>query len=472
MNELNSIHFVTGKLAEHALREIVHELSTRHGFNYTIDVMPITVAALMTPKWLLRHLQIPDNCSRVILPGYLRSGLEEIRNGVEQAGSNRAAIIECGPKDLRDLPNLFGAESKLCDDFGEHSIEIIAEINHVNRLTPDEVVAKSEMLISQGADRIDLGCDPSETWEDVEKVVSRLTRLGIKTSIDSFNPQEVAKAASAGSTLVLSVDESNCHLAKDWGIEVVAIPSDLKNYRPSLQRIISKLEADGVRYRIDPILEPIGCGFAASLDRYFQVRNEYPDSEIMMGIGNITELTDVDSAGVNLVLLGYCEELRIRSVLTTQVISWAQSAVRECHIARQLTHYAVKHRIPPKRLSEKLVMLRDSRHKEFSPDVISKLAQQIKDNNYRIFCADKQLHIVSAGVHLTGDDPFELMSRILNTEAGKTIDPAHAFYLGFELQKALTANTLGKNYEQDEALRWGFLTRDEEHHRLTRSKKK
>ena len=40
----------------------------------------------------------------------------------------------------------------------------------------------------------------------------------------------------------------------------------------------------------------------------------------------------------------------------------------------------------------------------------------------------------------------------------ESIDPAHAFYLGYEMAKAVTALTLGKNYVQDQALRWGFLT--------------
>ena len=41
------------------------------------------------------------------------------------------------------------------------------------------------------------------------------------------------------------------------------------------------------------------------------------------------------------------------------------------------------------------------------------------------------------------------------------ITPEHAFYLGYEMAKAVTALTLGKNYVQDQALRWGFLTRPE-----------
>ncbi|MEZ6081951.1 MAG: hypothetical protein R3C56_41630 [Pirellulaceae bacterium] len=51
----------------------------------------------MTPKWLLRHLQIPDRADRIVLPGYLHDGLELIRQSLGQH-------VECGPRDIRDLP--------------------------------------------------------------------------------------------------------------------------------------------------------------------------------------------------------------------------------------------------------------------------------------------------------------------------------------------------------------------------------
>ena len=70
-NPTESIHFVTGRLAESSVREIVHQLAEQHGFHYSIDVLPITVAALMTPKWLMRHLKIPSEATKVLLPGYL-----------------------------------------------------------------------------------------------------------------------------------------------------------------------------------------------------------------------------------------------------------------------------------------------------------------------------------------------------------------------------------------------------------------
>src|SRR5207302_6697102 len=135
------------------------------------------------------------------------------------------------------------------------------------------------------------------------------------------DPIEVEAAVRAGAELVLSVNSSNVERAADWGCEVVAIP-DVPATLGGLDNTVERLSAAGVPFRIDPILEPIGFGFAASLGRYLEVRHRYPDAALLMGVGNLTELTDVDSAGVNVVLLGFCQELEIRSVLTTQVINW------------------------------------------------------------------------------------------------------------------------------------------------------
>ena len=98
-------------------------------------------------------------------------------------------------------------------------------------------------------------------------------------------------------------------MARDWGVEVVAIP-DQPGSLDGLDQTIEFLVGAGVPFRIDPILEPIGFGFAASLERYFEVRRRYPGAAMMMGVGNLTELTDVDSAGVNTILAGLCQELK------------------------------------------------------------------------------------------------------------------------------------------------------------------
>lgn len=64
----DNIHFVTGRLAEPALRHLLPELSKKVGFDYSIQVMPITVAALMTPSWIATRLEIPEQATKIIVP--------------------------------------------------------------------------------------------------------------------------------------------------------------------------------------------------------------------------------------------------------------------------------------------------------------------------------------------------------------------------------------------------------------------
>lgn len=456
------IMFVTGKLAQSAVREIVAELAQKYEFTYEVTILPITVAALMTTKWIGRHLQVDSSFDFVVVPGYLQDDKEQLQSMIQSE-------IIIGPKDIRDLGLLFN-QSRVHSDYGAYRTEIIAEINFAGRLDRSVLMDQALKLKANGADVIDLGCEPGKQWRDVGDAVAMLREKDLRCSIDSFDTWEVSTAVSSGAELVLSVNESNCDAARDWNAEVVAIPSPDEDWLSSIRRTVTILEKNSVRYRIDPILDPIGCGFLDSVLRYKKVRDEFPQSEMMMGIGNVTELTDVDSAGINVILLALCEELRINSILTTQVINWARSSVAECDVARRLVHYAQNHAIPPKRLDTRLVMLRDPRLKHFSLDSIESLASSIRDNNYRILIDQHQIHIVSANIHIQGIDPFEMMEELMSKPESKNIDSSHAFYLGFELSKAATALQLGKQYEQDVSLNWGMLTIDEKHHRLKRKR--
>lgn len=445
--------FVTGKLAEPALRRLLDQLAPRAGFDFDVAVLPITVIALATTDWIARHLPAVSGVERILLPGSCSGELRDLAERVQLP-------VERGPKDLRDLPEFFGEKKGRPDDYGAFDIEIIAEINHVPRLTRADIVRQAMQLRDAGADVIDLGCDPGVTWPDAADTVRALREQGLRVSIDSFNAAEVEAAVKAGAELVLSVNSTNRDLARSWGCEVVVVP-DVPANLEGLERTVEVLAAANVPFRIDPVIEPIGFGFAASLGRYLEVRRRYPHAEIMMGVGNLTELTDVDSAGVNVMLLGFCQEVGIRSVLTTEVINWCRSCVRELDLARRLVHYACKERVLPKHLEPGLLMLRDPKLLEHGPQTLAELAQRISDRNFRLFAERGLLHILNDKMFLHGTDPFDLFEEMCKREA---IDPAHAFYLGYEMAKAVTALTLGKNYVQDQALRWGFLTAEEASH--------
>ena len=236
-----------------------------------------------------------------------------------------------------------------------------------------------------------------------------------------------------------------------------------------LDETVEFLAERGVPLRIDPILEPIGFGFAASLGRYLEVRRRYPDAEMMMGIGNLTELTDADSAPINVLLLGFCQELGIRSVLTTQVINWARTQrarVRPGPAAGVLRR-AAPHAAQARRAAAGDAARRRSRALRRAKRSTG-WRSEIKDHNYRLFAEDGQLHAVTAGLHAERRRSLRAVRAAAKPPRRGRSTPSHAFYLGYEMAKAVTALTLGKDYRQDEALDWGFLTRAEQHHRLTR----
>jgi dihydropteroate synthase len=443
--------FVTGRLAEPALRQVLDELAPRAGFAAEVAVLPISVASLMTPAWVARHLEITSPTDRVLLPGHCRGDLAPV---VAKTG----VPVELGPEDLRDLPRHFGQSEGRLEGYGAFDIELLAEINHVPQIGREALLESAARYAGEGADRIDVGCDSGGPWSGVGDAVAALRDRGHRVSIDSLDPVEIAAGVAAGANLVLSVNATNREQAAEWGAEVVAIP-DHPGTLDGLDTTIEVLARRAVPFRIDPILEPIGFGFAASLGRYLEVRRRYPEAALLMGIGNLTELTDADSAGINTLLIGFCQELRITSVLTTAVINWARSSVREVDLARRLVHHAVTRRLLPKHLEPRLVMLRDPKVARFGYENLVELAARIRDPNWRIFAEDGKLYAMNNTHFLCGTDPFVLFERM-----GVT-DPSHAFYLGYELMKAKTALTLSKTYRQDQALDWGFLTEPEVSHR-------
>ena len=454
------IHFVTGRLAEPSLLRLLPGLAGKAQFEYSVQVLPITVAALMTVEWISKRLQVPPKATQVVIPGYCEGDLECLTSVTD-------AIVQRGPRDLRQLPDWFGQQDAVARDYGSYDIEILAEINHCPRLSRAETLTLAAQLRADGADVIDVGCDPGDPWRGVADCVKALRDDGYRVSIDSLNPAEIEPAVQAGAELVLSVNSTNRQHACDWGCEVVVIPDDVASLG-GLDESVDMLARAKVPLRIDPVLEPIGVGLMASLNRYQRVRDRFPDGEMLMGIGNITELTDADSGPLNIMLLAICQELGIRSVLTTQVINWARTSVRECDLARRMVYYAVRHQSVAKHLEPDLVTLRDVQLYPPETAELDRLAREIRDHNYRLCALDGQIHLISSDIHLHDRDPFRLFEKLVSQHP-QNIDPGHAFYLGFEMCKAFTALTLGKQYRQDDALDWGYLTVPEHYHRLKRS---
>jgi dihydropteroate synthase len=453
--------FVTGRLAEPALRRVLTEMAPP--FGYDIAVLGITVAALMTTAWIARHLdrpgQIPEGADLVLIPGLCEGDTEII-------GDRVGVPVEKGPKDLREIPRHFG-RAAAARAYGAWDIEIVAEINNAPRLTPDTLRREATYFHESGADVIDVGCTPGLPFPSLGDVVRELTGAGMRVSVDSFDPEEIRTAVAAGAGLVLSVNGSNLEVARDLagtGARVVVVP-DLGGTLDTLEPSLDKLAAWGVPCLIDPILEPIGFGFMASLERYAEVRRRYPAAEMLMGIGNLTELTAADSTGMNAVLVAVCQELGVRAVLTTEVIPWARGAVREIDVARRLMHYAVTQHTIPKGVDERLVTVKDPVVLTFTQEELRALQARLTDPNFRVFADREGITVLNHERFVRGTDIQQIFAQLEVQEA------SHAFYLGKELARASLAMTLGKTYRQEGGLSWGYLTPPDdsnaEHVRLT-----
>ena len=465
MMDARRVQFVTGRLAEPALRRLLAEMAP--DFAYDVSVLGITVAALMTTPWIGRHLDVPPGTDLVLIPGLCEGDPQVIADKL-------GVTVKKGPKDLREIPRYFGRAAAM-HEYGAWDIEIVAEINNAPRLSPEALRAAADYFRASGADVIDVGCTPGLAFPTLGGVVRDLVAAGMRVSVDTFDPDEIRTAVAAGAELVLSVNGSNLEVARDLagtGARVVVVP-DLGGALDTLEPSLEKLEQWGVGYLIDPILEPIGFGFMASLERYAEVRRRYPGAAMLMGVGNLTEMTAADSTGVNALLMAICQELGVRAALTTEVIPWARGAVCELDVARRLMHYAVTRHTIPKGVDDRLLTVKDPAILTFTEDELRALQARITDPNFRIFADREGITVLnnerfvrSTGVDRLGD----LFAQLDVNEA------THAFYLGRELARASLAVTLGKTYRQEGALSWGYLTpADDEtsgHVRLTQGQKR
>jgi len=449
--------FVTGKLAEPALRRTVTEMGPE--FSWEVAVLKITVAALMTTPWIARFLEVPPGTDLVLIPGLCEGDPVVIAQRV-------GVPVEKGPKDLRQIPEYFG-RAAVARTYGSYDIEIIAEVNNAPRLERQAIRTEAERYRDGGADVIDIGCTPGRVFPELGDVVRELTTAGMRVSIDSFDPQEVRTAVHAGAELVLSVNGSNLDAARELAgtrARVVVIP-DFGQGLDTLEPSVAALERWGVPFLIDPVIEPIGFGFMRSLERYAETRRRYPAAPLFMGVGNITELTAADTTGVHAVLIAICQELGVRAVLTTEVIPWARGAVREIDIARRLMHHAVTQKTLPKGVDDRLVTVKDPAVLAFTEEELRELQRQVTDPNFRIFTDQNTITVFNSEKFVRGTDIHEIFAQLEVSEA------THAFYLGRELGKAKLAISLGKTYRQEGALQWGYLTqpddRGPEHVKLT-----
>ena len=438
--------FLTGRLAAQRLERLLESLAPL-SFEYEVRELGVKVAALMTDALIRRRLPAPIQADRVVLPGRFRGDLASL-------GEHYGIVFQRGPDELSDLPEFFGRKGGP-PDLSKFEVRIFAEIVEAPSLDVEAIMARAETYRAAGADVIDIGCLPDTDFPHLEEAIQALLAGGFQVSVDSADREELRRGGRAGAHFLLSLTEDSLDLLDEVEARPVLIPAKHGDMA-SLLRAMEALDARGRDYIADPILDPIHFGFTESLVRYHDLRIRRPDSEILMGTGNLTELTDADSTGVAASLMGIVSELAITNVLVVQVSPHCRRVVQEHDAARRLMYAAREDRSLPNCYSTALLGLHDRKPFTSSPAEIGELASQIRDGNFRIEVAEDGIHCYNRDGHQVARDAFDLYAHL-----GVEQDGSHAFYLGYELARAELALRLGKRYAQDEPLDWGVaVTRE------------
>lgn len=433
------ILFLTGKLAEKQLQLILKKMQP--DFSYTIHQIGVKVAALMTADMLARRLKETFNADKLIVPGRCRGDLDALSQTL-------GIPVERGPDELKDLPLYFGKKMQHID-LSQYDVKIFAEIVDAPNVSVDAVLERAHYYKNNGANVIDIGCLPDTPFPQMETMIQTLKQEGFKVSIDSLQADDLLRGAKAGADYMLSLHESTLWIADEVDSIPIIIPEQHTDLS-SLDRAINILQQKNRAFIVDPILDPIHFGFTTSVVRYHSVRKQYPDIDMMLGVGNITELTHADTAGMNALLLGMCSELNINNILATEVSQHAGRAIKEADLARRIMHAAKEHNTLPKHINADLMALHEPAPFPYQLDEIKEFAAQVKDPSFRIQISTEGIHIYNRdGLH-TAIDPFDLYPKLQVED-----DAGHAFYLGVELARAETAWQLGKRFNQDQALNWG-----------------
>ena len=431
---------VTGHLARPKLERTMAMIG-REAFDWTIVDVGVKVAALMTEEIVRRRLKLPPGTDRVVMPG-------RARVDVAALSATFGVPVERGPEEIADLPKWFGRGGGP-PDLSRHDLRLFVEIVETPSLSVEAIVARAAADRANGGDVVDLGCLPGTPFPHLEDAVAALKTAGFLVSVDSGDPADLLRGGRAGADFVLSLNETTLWVADEIAATPVLIPAEPGDL-PSLVRAAEALAAKGRPFMADPVLDPIHFGFTRSIERFAAYRRARPDDEMLIGTGNLTELTEADTVGLTAALLGIASELEIRNALLVQVSPHTRRTVAEHDAARRLMYAARADASLPKGYGSALLCLHDRLPFPNAPEEIAALAAAVKDRNYRIEVAEDGIHVYNRDGHQVVGDAFDAFPGL-----GVEADGAHAFYLGVELARAEIAFKLGKRYAQDEPLDWG-----------------
>ncbi len=488
---------LTGKLMEKKVKKIASK------YGYDVFVAPVDVALFAKPEMV----NLEKKYDLLILPGEMKNADEfEKATGIKTVlGTKNIEDLDLLLSNLKKIEKKLSKQKPACElirdelkrgteiilrkveekeyiekkvDYRKNifignipvgvdfPIRVIAEIVNVDKLSSDQILNRARYFKENGADIIDLGFS-EENPEKVEETINLLrTHNFAPLSIDTKEPENIECAINSGIDLILSFDGELLRKFKNVEIPSVVIPShsdlpeDIEARVGMLCRNIELAKKRNFRFIIaDPILNPINMGFVDSILAYKKIyeRHAIPT---MMGVGNVVELIDADSIGVNAVLCGIASECGVCLVLTPEHSDKAKGSVRELSLASKMMFLSRVRRSPPKDLGMDLLVVKEKRIKKLDVEIKGKVIKAEKKDGYipdkkgffKIFVKDDKIICVhysksTTPIIIEGKEAKEICDTIVRLGLVSNIE--HAMYIGRELSKAEFALRYGKSYIQD-----------------------
>jgi dihydropteroate synthase-like protein len=339
---------------------------------------------------------------------------------------------------------------------GNSRMKVLAEIVDATRLSDADLERKIAAYEKQGADMIDLGIpldsNPKEVAGAVERAIG-VTELPV--SIDTTLPDLIVAGVESGADLILSLDGANIPLVgktvSEAGIPAVVIPGP----DSSLALNVAAARELGIDVIADPVLKPPLQGLTASILDYVEFQDAHPEIPLFLGIGNVTELLDADSPGINGLLAAIGAEIGAAILFTPEYSDKARGSIHELKVASRMMHLAKKRKSPPKDLGIDLLILKEKRarpNEAFPKDY--ELAESDHKwtmdpvGSFRIGVVDGKILASHEKINVIGTNAAEILNTLIDFDLVTRLD--HAGYLGRELAKAEIAIRLGRSYSQDD----------------------
>ena len=519
------ILIITGNLAYPLIKDVIKDSKE----DIILHVADTQVAAFLTPRQIIKEIKSHfsnqlNDIDMILVPGLIKKGTSEITKELDiptfkgsTDGADLAMVLNLlgniqlsqdkpadklieeekrkealnfieefeNDKDnieklLKKPNNILIRNLPVGEDF---PMRVLAEIANAPFLSKEALINKCQYFVDCGADMIDIGMAAGEDFSSkVPELIDTLRPIvgDRPLSIDTLNTNEIKVAAECGIDFVLSLDLGNNsqvkEVLKQKDIPAVLLPTNFSEGKSpqtphervkAMHQLIE--DTDGLRYVADLILDPVNSSSIVEsiiACHEFHLTNPAP---MFFGVGNVTELMDADSGGVNVLLAGIGMELGVSILFTPEESGKTRGSVYELATASRMMFLAKHRKSIPKDLGINMVAFKD-KHKR--NDIIlneSDDVPHIKQDEPMKFIRDKAgsfkisidygttvksstiiaTHFKKnrADLVIVGHSAKEIYEEIIENNLVTRME--HAAYLGSELQKAEIAMITGKEYIQD-----------------------